>query len=116
MIGREKPENVELFVDCLEALVETCLAPDNELEGSVGSSKNSTLNFGQQNNSSNTNINQSTTSFSNTVSSNYNLITGSMSSISMNSLHSPVEFYEFNELYRSNSNKIRRNSSPKNLM
>lgn len=24
-IGREKPENVELFIDCLEAMVETCL-------------------------------------------------------------------------------------------
>lgn len=103
----------------MEALVETCLPPDNEifsLENNLNSAKNGTmLSYGYQNNS-NTNINQSTSVSANNVSSNFNLITGSMSSISLSSLHSPVDLFEFNELNRTCNSKIRRNSSPKNLM
>ncbi len=108
-----------MFVDCLEALVETCLPLDNEssdLDGDLNSGINGkNFNLVYQTNSNN-NINLSTNSFTNNVSSNYNLIIGSMSSISMSSLHSPVDLSEFNELNRSNNGRLRRNSSPKNFM
>lgn len=135
-IGREKPENVELFVDCLEAMVETCLPPDNETfpcdnngnlntnTASIASSSSVTnttqvnlLNSFPTNQSSFNNLNQSSTNFIN-LSSTSNLITGSMSSISMSSIHSPTDrdLFELNELARGKNNRIRRNSSPKNML
>ncbi len=122
-IGREKPENVELFVDCLEALVETCLPPDNETFSVDSNSclvKNENiLSFGYigHNNSINS-INHSLNTFSNNVASNYHLNTGSMSSISMSSLYSPMDLngYDLNDSNRTNKEKMRRNSSPKNIM
>jgi hypothetical protein len=60
-VGREKPENVELFIDCLEAMVETCLPQfDTEsvsmlMGGSItgGTSESSSL-IVNNNNSNNT--------------------------------------------------------------
>lgn len=127
-IGREKPENVELFIDCLEAMVETCLPPDNENFSCESSnnlnSNNITSNSSNSNQlnqltnrSSSSNLNQSSNNFGNISSSN-NLITGSMSSISMGSIHSPTDrdLFELNELTRNKNKTIRRNSSPKNLL
>jgi hypothetical protein len=126
-IGREKPENVELFIDCLEAMVETCLPPDNESFSceSTSNLNSSTLNSTSSNlsqtstlrNRSNSNLNQSTSNFTNLSSS--NLITCSMSSISMGSIHSPtdIDLFDLNESIRQHRNsRIRRNSSPKNIL
>ena len=115
-MSREKPENVELFVDCLEAMVETCLPPDEEsfacIENNLNSLNNVSQSNGLNNQSSTNNINQCMNSFNN-ISLTSNLITGSMSSISMSSIHSPTDrdLFDLNE----NNTKIRRNSSPKNL-
>ena len=120
--GKEKPENVELFVDCLEAMVETCLPSDEDsfAESSCHSSLNSTCTLHASNpsqmntQSSFSNLNQSVSNFINR--SNINLITGSMSSISMSSIHSPTDLlFEVNDLTNLvRTGKFRRNSSPKN--
>lgn len=117
-IAKEKPENVELFVDCLEAMVETCLPTDDDSlsDGSflnTGSNNGHTSSQSSQlnNQTSFSNLNQSVNNFINR--SNVNLITGSMSSISMNSVHSPTDLvFEARELTRAN-NRLRRGSSPK---
>ena len=112
-VSREKPENVELFVDCLEAMVETCLAPDDESFSCIESSLNSTNNVSQSNDqSSNNNIVQCING-TNNISLTCNLINGSMSSISMSSIHSPTDrdLFDLNEI----NGKARRNSSPKNV-
>lgn len=121
--GREKPENVELFVDCLEAMVETCLPQDSDnfscesnnnltSNNAINSTNNPSSNLMNRNSSSN--LNQSVNNFVN-ISSTSNLITGSMSSFSMGSIHQlDRDLSDFNELNR-NINRIRRNSSPKNL-
>ena len=151
-IGREKPENVELFIDCLEAMVETCLPPDNDssfvdltsnggggsgTSGGMGGSQSATASLSSQttmtaqsiaseilmrNRHSQSNLAAQTASFLH-LSSSTNLITGSMSSISMGSIHSPtdIDLFDLNEsncgLSRGSRNaRIRRNSSPKNLM
>jgi hypothetical protein len=128
-IGREKPENAELFVDCLEAMVETCLPQDYDNFSCESNSNLTNIsannNFANNNNSyrlnvetsSNSNLNQSNNMRH--LSSISNIMTGSMSSmgrISMGSIPSPTdrEINEFNELSRSNRN--RRNSSPKDLV
>jgi hypothetical protein len=173
-MGREKPENVELFIDCLEAMVETCLQPDND---AASTASGSFVHSGDANtsgnplittaSSSNTASNQTifpmpggsntsggivTTSgkspqathhsyFSSasnfaasaSMSSQTNLITGSLSSsISMGSIHSPCDRDMFEmgggELpsgngavlhHRSMANvrnsSLRRNSSPKHM-
>jgi neurofibromin 1 len=121
-IGREKPENVDLFVDCLEAMVETCLPQDydnfscesktNLIGNNNNTSQPNYLN-NLNNRSSSNNLNHSV--FNNSSS---NLITSSMSSISMGSIHSPTDrdSFELNELNKNLNNiRIRRNSSPKNL-
>jgi hypothetical protein len=60
-------------------------------------------------------LNQSVNNFVN-ISSTCNLITGSMSSFSMGSIHQlDRDLSDFNELNRNKTNRIRRNSSPKNL-
>ncbi len=133
-IGKEKPENVELFVDCLEAMVETCLPPDDDVFGGsdsasgfqsnltnsngvgtgVGAGNSSTSHSHLHNNQHSLNsLNMSVNNFMNR--SNINLITGSMSSISMNSIHSPTDLLFDTSEYRAN-NRVRRNSSPKNLL
>merc|ERR1719215_1342413 len=105
-IGKEKPENVELFVDCLEAMVETCLpADDDSIADTSCSSTFNTIQYGNQlnntnqlngQNQSNSNLNRSVSNLINR--SNVNLITGSMSSISMTSIHSPTDLsFEVNE-------------------
>lgn len=146
-MGREKPENVELFIDCLEAMVETCLPPDNDslfadspangTSSTMGGSQSATASLSSQttmtaqsssaasgimrNRHSQSNLAAQTASFLH-LSSSTNLITGSMSSISMGSIHSPtdIDLFDLNEsnnLSRgSRSARIRRNSSPKNLM
>lgn len=163
MLGREKPENVELFIDCLEAMVETCLPPDNdssfssstctatvgvptmggggEQSATGGSSSVTPLINGSSHNSqatmtsSHSSKNPTTTSRSRHshsnlsatnsflhLSSSSNLIGGgSMSSISMGSIHSPtdIDLFDINDgsmgatgTFR-RSSRIRRNSSPR---
>ena len=123
--GREKPENVELFIDCLEAMVETCLPQDSEnfsceSTTTLVSANNANITSNNQsqstsiiNQTSTANLNQSVNNFFH-LSSTSNLITGSMSSISMGSIHDR-DLYELNELNRLRNNSIRRNSSPKNM-
>jgi neurofibromin 1 len=115
---KEKPENVELFVDCLEAMVETCLPGDYE-SFSCDSSNNLSNAAGtsQINNLSTSNINQLLNGFANATST---LITGSMSSISMGSINSPsdkdsFEMNDLNNLNKNTTTRHRRNSSPKNI-
>lgn len=162
MLGREKPENVELFIDCLEAMVETCLPPDNdssfssstctatvgvptmggggEQSATGGSSVTPLINGSSHNSqatmtSSHSSKNPTTTSRSRHshsnlsatnsflhLSSSSNLIGGgSMSSISMGSIHSPtdIDLFDINDgsmgatgTFR-RSSRIRRNSSPR---
>lgn len=163
MVGREKPENVELFIDCLEAMVETALPPDNDssfssstctatgeassatpiMNGSSLSSQTTMTTTGHHhhhggsqmtsaamaaaagaiNRSRNSHSNLSTTNSFLHLSSTTNLIGpgGSMSSISMGSIHSPTDIDLFDITdgtvnatgsFRRNS-RIRRNSSPR---
>ena len=118
---KEKPENVEIFVDCLEAMVETCLPADYESNFSCDSSNNlsSVAGINQTNNMSASNINQLLNGFANPSST---LITGSMSSISMGSIYSPIsdkdsfELNDLNNLNKNTTSRQRRNSSPKNII
>lgn len=158
MVGREKPENVELFIDCLEAMVETALPPDNDssfssstctaagepssttpIMNSSSLSSQTTMTTMSQHQQSNQGVssttasaitrnrnshsNLSTTNSFLHFSSTTNLIGpgGSMSSISMGSIHSPndLDLFDINDgalgtsgSFRRNS-RIRRNSSPR---
>ena len=116
---KEKPENVEIFVDCLEAMVETCLPADFE-SFSCDSNNNlsSIAGTSQVNNMSASNINQLLSGFANPSS---NLITASISSISLNSVYSPTdkdsfELNDLNNLNKNTTSRQRRNSSPKNII
>lgn len=105
-------------------MVETCLLADDDsqTESSCAVKLNTQKNNDSQNLSNSSqlvnqnscsNLNHSVNSYSNR--SNMNLMTGSMSSISMNSIHSPTDLMtDFNEANRTN-NRPRRSSSPKNL-
>ena len=162
-VGREKPENVELFIDCLEAMVETCLPLDNTIDNNNTTTTNNpntstttppTTNTIASNCANNSHFTGDTTTNSTTsptttnvansnaslfhLPSTSNLITGSMSSISMGSLHQlDCELDDLNEanlsghhphhshhhhhhhhhqLHRARTNSIRRNSSPRNTL
>ena len=169
-MGREKPENVELFIDCLEAMVETCLQPDNDAasttSGSFSHSDNNTATIPSTSSSSNQtiypmssngnlaaaaaavtatsvfmsanspNYHTSVSNFASSasMSSQTNLIAGSLSgSISMGSIHSPSDRDLFDlsdcskligqfghhqpsagHMRNRTGGAMRRNSSPKN--
>ena len=142
-VGREKPENVELFIDMLEAMVETCLPQfDTEMmmSGSGGgdsipivNNSNNTLVKQNQHRLSTATITSTNTSgnlntFFNMSSTSSLITTGSMSSISLDHLDRG-DVYDLNDMnnfhhhnhnhhhhHRARTNSIRRNSSPRNNM
>lgn len=106
---KEKPENVELFINCLEALVETCL-PIDAYE--TISREGSTL---------------TTTSCNNSITSSQlinGIHHGSCTSVLMNTSFSSLNAYhgfsdlnidDLNNLNRQTQIRSRRHSSPKNI-
>jgi hypothetical protein len=77
-ISREKPENVELFVDCLEAMVETCLPSDFD-QFSMDSNNNSmSVSFNNAVvNPNNLNVTNSIMNFNSNPHINFNLMASS---------------------------------------
>ncbi len=105
VLTKEKPENVELFIDCLEAMVETCLPADYETNENISMLLNNSTSL------SSNNILPKTGCF-------YMNTTGSLSNISIGSMHNDRDSFELNDLNnlnRDTDNREKRVSNSKNL-
>jgi neurofibromin 1 len=106
LLTKEKPENVELFIDCLEAMVETCLPADYETNDNVSTMLNNSSSL-------------TSTSIQNKNGCFFMNAAGSLSNLSIGSMRNDKDSFELNDLNNLNKdshNEDKRISSTKNIM